>query len=437
MENGQYAFRVKPTKHLLAQPAQGSSGNRFTQVIHSRKAHQKSRGGCYECKQRRKKCDEARPSCTRCLEKHTECKYIAVGRPVHLSNQAKESTPRISTLLWPVARSPPVLTASDHAQHTPKDLLLLDYFINNVGVSVAGPEYSHTFTVQVIDIAKEVPFLMHAMLALSACQLQHTVADGSPYRLPEALHTHLASQGLRQAVGHMNTVKDMDSVLTSAMLLNCLAFCYADWRDEEVDVNTSRPSWNWLRIQTGLKDLLIETKPFHCESIWMPMFIATKTFAITEPPQNDLDIRLAKFCGIVSDSSDIDNPYFEFYTQLAPLVIRKPDIYYLRMYSNAIGGIDQKFVELLEKEDSKAMVLFAHWLALMCSCITWWITRRTSRECWMICRILDKRLLGEDRALLERPAEACGYPLGLGELLCQAPTFSRTMMLGNNFRALA
>lgn len=339
------------------------------------------------------------------------CKYVSSKSTIHRSSQIKVNAPVVTTPLWSVARSLPVLTASSHGQHTSDDLLLLDYFIHNVGVSVGGPEYSHTFTVKVVDIAKEVPFLMHAMLALSACRLQHTVSDGRPYRLPEALHTQLASQGLRQAVGRMKAAKDMDSVLTSSMLLNCLAFCYADWRDEDIDAKSSRPSWHWLRIQTGLKDLLVETKPFHCESIWMPMFIATKTFAITEPPQNDLDARLAEFCGISLNSTATENPYFDFYTQLAPLVVRKPDIYYLRMYSNAIGGIDQNFVNLLQEEDTKALILFAHWLALMCSCITWWITRTTNKQCWMICCILDEKLFGEERILLNRPAAVCGYPL--------------------------
>lgn len=254
---------------------------------------------------------------------------------------------------------------------------------------------------------------MHAMLALSACHLQHTVHDGRTYRLPEALHTQLASNGLRQAVRCMRSVRDMDSVLTTSMLLNCLSFCYADWHDDETEGQRGRPSWQWLRIQTGLKSLLVETKPFHMDSIFMPMFTATKTFEFRGDPTNDLDEQLARFCDITPESTNVENIYLDFHTQLAPLVVRRPDVYYLRMYSNAIGGIDERFVSLLEQQDSKALMLFAHWLGLMCSCISWWITRRTSRECWMICCILDKRLKGKDRVLLERPAVACGYRMEL------------------------
>ncbi len=80
------------------------------------------------------------------------------------------------------------------------------------------------------------------------------------------------------------------------------------------------------------------------------------------------------------------------------------------MYSNAIGGLNYFFLELLEQGDTKAMLLFVHWLGLMCT-FAHWTTRRIRRECWLICRILDQELVGNDRSLLEKPASACGYPL--------------------------
>lgn len=358
---------------------------------------------------KRQQCDERKPTCSRCSEKDIQCNYIVLST-IHRQAQ-RENTHAIVPLLWPGACTPPVLSSSTFGRHTPYDLVLLDHFVRNLGHSVAGAEYSEIVTTKAIDIAHETPYLMHAMLALAAGHLQLVVNDGRAYRIPEALNTQLASQGLRTAVMHMRAAKDMDSVLTTSMILNCLAFCYADRHDVEQDSDQSTFNWNWLRILTGLKDLLIETRPFHAESIWMPMFIATKTFAITEPQLNDLDVRLAAYCNITAESTMADNPYVDFYTQLAPLVVRTPGMYYLRLYSNAIGGIDGQFVDLLEKQDSKAMLLFAHWLALMCSCASWWLIQRITRKCWALCQILDRRLRGDERVMLERPAEACGYPL--------------------------
>ncbi|PYH85833.1 putative C6 transcription factor [Aspergillus uvarum CBS 121591] len=40
-----------------------------------RRTHEKSRNGCLRCKQQRKKCDEKRPSCSRCTKRSYTCRY--------------------------------------------------------------------------------------------------------------------------------------------------------------------------------------------------------------------------------------------------------------------------------------------------------------------------------------------------------------------------
>ncbi|RGP76966.1 c6 transcription factor [Fusarium longipes] len=44
-------------------------------AVRSRRSHTKSRQGCLGCKQRRKKCDEKRPQCSRCFDKDIPCEY--------------------------------------------------------------------------------------------------------------------------------------------------------------------------------------------------------------------------------------------------------------------------------------------------------------------------------------------------------------------------
>ncbi|KAK0389629.1 hypothetical protein NLU13_3204 [Sarocladium strictum] len=43
--------------------------------IRVRRAHRKSRLGCMRCKQARRKCDEAKPRCSRCVNRDADCKY--------------------------------------------------------------------------------------------------------------------------------------------------------------------------------------------------------------------------------------------------------------------------------------------------------------------------------------------------------------------------
>jgi hypothetical protein len=351
----------------------------------------------------------------RCAKNNLACKYIdgvlvkqssRKGKAIAISN-----TPRLGRALWPGARAPAVLTTkSSEIRHTEHDLFLIHHFTEFAAQDLEGPEYGGIYSIQGLILAKEYPFLMHAMIAVAACHLQYLDMDARRYRLPEAFHAQLASQGLRLAVHSISGPKEADSILTAAMLLNALVFYATDDREEQPMI-IRQPQWDWLRIQIGITDLLMRTKPFHPKSIWLPLFLATTNIEISEPPQNDLDSCLATFCNVENLSSADSNPYFDFVERLAPVVARDPSPKYSRLYINAVGGISTSFIDMLEKNDTRALLLFAHWSALMCSIDSWWCVRRMRRECWLACNILyhllDQRHLG----LLERPARVCGFLL--------------------------
>ncbi|KAM5368969.1 hypothetical protein ACJZ2D_009278 [Fusarium nematophilum] len=57
------------------QTTENASGAPRKQGFRSRRTHTKSRHGCMRCKQRRKKCDERTPRCSRCVERNVPCEY--------------------------------------------------------------------------------------------------------------------------------------------------------------------------------------------------------------------------------------------------------------------------------------------------------------------------------------------------------------------------
>lgn len=317
-----------------------------------------------------------------------------------------------ATGLWPGARAPLVLAESSEVRHTEYDLYLLHHFAEYTSASFGEPKHTSIYSNAALNLAKESPLVMHAMIAVAACHLQHLGVDARPYQMAEAFHCQYASRGLRNSVTLIRGLKDSDSILTTAMLLNTLTFCYADYRDEiNVDADCAgEPRWDWLRIQIGLTDLLMRTKPFHSESIWILLFTATHTFEFTEPPCNNLDEQLAAFCEVDENSNSENNVYFDMVERLQPLVVRRPSRGYLLFYLYPIGGISSRFIDLLEAKETRALLLFAHWLALMCSIDQWWCVRRVRRECRMVCSVLSMKLGPENLELLRRPAEACGFP---------------------------
>ncbi|KAH7305951.1 hypothetical protein B0I35DRAFT_483698 [Stachybotrys elegans] len=57
----------------------------------ARRTHLKSRLGCLRCKQQRKKCDEAKPSCTRCAARNYDCHYLVA--PKDMSSPRRDHSP--------------------------------------------------------------------------------------------------------------------------------------------------------------------------------------------------------------------------------------------------------------------------------------------------------------------------------------------------------
>ena len=160
-------------------------------------------------------------------------------------------------------------------QHTEHDLILLNHFVKSVEVQLEGKPTAFVYTTKAIELAKEKPCLMHAAIAQAACHLNQVNPDEPKYRMAEAFHVQLSSRGLRDAVMSINGLKDSDAVLTTSMLINGIAFCAAEYRDDR-----HNPNWTWLRIQIGLGDLLARTSPYHPDSMWKFLFAASNAFEI-------------------------------------------------------------------------------------------------------------------------------------------------------------
>lgn len=62
----------------------------------SRRGHLKSRLGCFNCKRRRVKCNELRPSCTPCTRLKLGCVYPATAAP--MSSSSVRANPSMLTL---------------------------------------------------------------------------------------------------------------------------------------------------------------------------------------------------------------------------------------------------------------------------------------------------------------------------------------------------
>jgi hypothetical protein len=113
-----------------------------------RKGHTKSRRGCYNCKRRRIKCQESRPSCGHCVKTGLKCEYPSLPQIIH---QPHDQIPLFSL----------------------QDMRFFQHFLTQC--------YPHhplkqeeIWTHEIPCIAHNHDFLMHAILGYSASELIRT-----------------------------------------------------------------------------------------------------------------------------------------------------------------------------------------------------------------------------------------------------------------------
>ncbi|KAJ6098630.1 hypothetical protein N7467_000165 [Penicillium canescens] len=150
-----------------------------------RRPHRKSRHGCVECKRRRVKCDETRPSCSNCAKRHAECEYESSSSLLWANEEASRSRAS-GHLSGNASLSSPTLNFHD--------LELMMQWCNTTYHTLSRDERTDPVWRNIVpEEALSHPFLMHGILAVSALHLARTGPDPS----------HRASY-LNLAVAHQN-----------------------------------------------------------------------------------------------------------------------------------------------------------------------------------------------------------------------------------------
>lgn len=194
----------------------------------TKRAHNKSRLGCKQCKNRRIKCDETPPRCNNCTKKGLECDYqgweeafknIRFFAPPTLPQATSQSTS-----IEPAEPSEPPTGHTTAPTFTLDDMGLLCHFILHTSQTM---DFSGEATVQiwqreVPQIAKPHAFLMHALLAFAALHQAKTGGDQVPQSLRLARHHYGQALTLfRQSVSQVSG-EQPDVLLTFGILINFL-----------------------------------------------------------------------------------------------------------------------------------------------------------------------------------------------------------------------
>ncbi|KAL2856119.1 hypothetical protein BJX68DRAFT_253345 [Aspergillus pseudodeflectus] len=270
-----------------------------------RATHTKSRQGCYTCKSRRVKCDEAKPICGACALRNAPCGY-----PRHTSRQARrerqdefpmagdarhrvpafshDGSPRALDFNLP---SPPAPTAEvNPGSMNMVDLRLLSHFIIRTSKRMSLNPYRQKVWETVIPgLAADHDFLMHLVLALAG--LDHYPLETQPVAaLPLPSGGAISSDNatpmhalhhMQVVVGHhqcglqgfrdtLSTLSDSNcnAVFAGSMLLVAFAFAslrVRNWSDSHMSISTSSPlptlRLDWIYLIRGLTTVVRQCWP--------------------------------------------------------------------------------------------------------------------------------------------------------------------------------
>jgi len=366
-----------------------------TREYHRRKFHTKDRLGCLTCKQRRIKCDKAKPVCTRCTRVKRECQYGAADQDRLEKGFSPAATTLAPTQFWSALVAESLLEPQMHAagittgQNATPIGALLSHIAQDLGRG--GFLTLVPLSPALWDLSCQHHHLLAAILAVSACHLSNHAPNASAHRMAEYSLSTAACKLFRSAVSQPPKSRaESDALLLTAMMLNTLAFAAVE------DASDISQSWvfsddedrlGWLSLQTGLRPLLMATKEFRSESLLQFVFAAS----VCHAPQGSEDNR-------GYDSTDVrhweghDSSLAEparvlgIVRRLAPLAGN------LFRYVQFVGALGPEFLQLLHDRDEHALWMFGFWLGLIGRLPgMWWFSRRVQRDRTAIWRFLHKK----------------------------------------------
>ncbi|KAE9363276.1 hypothetical protein N431DRAFT_550919 [Stipitochalara longipes BDJ] len=173
----------------------------------TRKGHKKSRGGCFNCKRRKIKCQENRPACHNCMRIKVPCTYPLPHIPKPIQ---KPFSPLLETRS--LQSTPTVFNASDMR-------LFYHFIINAYPHLPLGNE--NVWVREIASFSHSYDFLLQAMLSLSASHL--TVTSTSPLYSSALTYRGLAISGLNIALSTPPKSKaDADAILATCWILTAV-----------------------------------------------------------------------------------------------------------------------------------------------------------------------------------------------------------------------
>ncbi|ROV99173.1 hypothetical protein VPNG_08186 [Cytospora leucostoma] len=247
--------------------------------------HRKSRNGCFKCKSRRVKCDEAHPTCGNCSRLKLDCLWPTLPTVITRASRSRSNPPSnpqshmspssgsittISTLghtpesgvrlpswpRWPddgnifsPADDPSGIKLPEtRARRLMEHRLMQNYYhsIRNPFPVSPATDWLHLWTTIIPDMALHHDNLLHAMLAASATNLLRSNPDDKELFAARQGYFISTLHAQRQEVAKM-TVDNAEAVCFASLLISITSFAML----KERVLLPYQPPMEWMQVGRG------------------------------------------------------------------------------------------------------------------------------------------------------------------------------------------
>ncbi|KAH7397820.1 hypothetical protein BKA64DRAFT_753543, partial [Cadophora sp. MPI-SDFR-AT-0126] len=384
--------------------------------------HKKTRTGCTQCKRRRVKCDESKPSCQNCHRNDLSCslKFLTPitstsrneGRP---PLQHSEKSRRALISMYPISST--LIPELSPSHFTSQINELLHHYTTTLYKNLSGERSRSVWRVEMPILGISHPFVLSGLLSLSALHLSSLIPSRRRELLTYAISQEFAALPSFRATMANCTPKSVDAVFTFAG--NAICYVMASPRDmyggdeEQQQADRCRlPSRNddqahWFIMMRGLMAFLSKNWSGIAKGPFAPLLCGDPgpVYASYNPDDGHF-VELEGLFESPSSSSPASNlisSRYSFASQGKPLIRPNPSFsstpsppskssQNLATYHSALlelrrvsalpysphrticfktaahmwpGSVSQDFVELIYERDPTALVLLAHYCVLL------------------------------------------------------------------------
>jgi hypothetical protein len=256
---------------------------------------------------------------------------------------------------------------------------------------------------------------MHAVLALTMMHDRYLVVGPFRKQSPiEAFHWSRSIALFNDRLSRPVRPSERDALWGTAALLGVMSFAFIDAETPEEAWPLAPPSsldLNWLKLSDGKKEIWNIIQPFRSDCVFQPLALEFADFLPTPkgPGIETLPPKLRALFHLDATSTSNNNPYHDAASMLARSFNIDCEFTSTTNFFAFVRQMNPAFKQLLERKDSRALLLLAYFYTQVCQYRHWWL-RRTMLECQAICMYLERKHQHEPeiQTLLLFPKVVCG-----------------------------